>query len=531
MTNENSVQTLSPTILGRTAAPAAPPASPAERRLATAGLLAAVVLGILGDALLHTEGLGINLALWVLGALIALAWLERERGRALEATTWAFAIPVVFFASTFAWRATEALDVFNMLAMLSAFGLLAISLAGWPPSLVRATLPQYVLSALSLGFSGAVGGPLLVVQDGGLTAESTRSRRGDVLAIARGLLIALPLLLIFGALLTSADQRFADLIDTFISIDVAETAQHIAFAGFVAWVTAGYVRAAIVARRPLGVEPEQIRPFRARLGIVELAVPLALLDLLFLAFVILQLPYLFGGAAHVQQAAGLTVAEYARHGFFELVVASVLVLPVLLGGAALVRREGARDARVFAGLAAATLVLVAVMMLSALQRMSLYAASFGLTEDRIYATAIMVWLVLVFSVFAATSLRGRPAGFTLGAIVAAWFVVAALDAINPQAIVVRTNTQRAAAGAKFDAAYVASLGPDATPALVAAAARVPDGERCTLLSGLDRIAKDRDRGLPTDWRWWNASRVRAFQAAHRAAELRANLTCRVETLP
>jgi hypothetical protein len=57
------------------------------------------------------------------------------------------------------------------------------------------------------------------------------------------------------------------------------------------------------------------RPDALSLGIVELGTVLGLLDLLFLAFVAVQVRYLFGGAERVATTARLTYAEYARRGF------------------------------------------------------------------------------------------------------------------------------------------------------------------------------------------------------------------------
>ncbi|HEX2781302.1 MAG TPA: DUF4173 domain-containing protein [Gemmatimonadaceae bacterium] len=509
---------------GILAAPAAEPAHP-RRRIASRALVGALILGILGDALLRTKELGINFPLWVLAAAIVVVWLSPARPEGRRRALPFLIVPLLFFASAFAWRDAEGVLLLNMAAMLVAFGVIAFQLSGWPVSLREGKLAEYFLGAASLGISAAIGAPLLALSDGALAEQRERPRRGVMLAVGRGLLIALPLVVVFGALLSAADARFEQLVNSLIAIDVVQAMQHVVFAAFVAWVAAGYLRAGVVAEAPLGVEgPVRALP-RLKLGIVEIAVPLALVDLLFLTFVVLQLPYLFGGAAHVQTAPGLTVAEYARRGFFELLAVAVLVLPLLIGAAAVVREERPRDARTFRWLGGAMLALVAVMMLSALQRMRLYAAAFGLTEDRIYATAIMGWLALVFVLFAATVLRGRSAGFVFGAIVCGWLTVAVLDIVNPQAIVVRTNVERAANGATFDDRYVASLGADAAPELAAAIPRLGDGARCTILRGMERTAKDRGRGLPEDWRWWNASRSRAYRIARSATANGALSAC------
>lgn len=491
------------------------PADPAQIRVATRAVVAALLVGVVGDALLHT-GMGINFPLWAGATLAAAAWIAHERGQRVARGAWVFAVPVLFFAGVFAWRDADVLFVLAMLSMLVGFGMLALALSGWPPSLVRARVLDYLIAALSVGLSGVFGGPLLAAQDGGFSNQGSRPRRAHVADSLRGLALAVPILLVFGALLVSADARFEQLVDSLFAFDLGVAVSHVAFAGFVAWVTAGWLRAALVARRPLGVGESSRELPRPTLGIIELAVPLGLLDVLFLAFVVLQLPYLFGGAAHVQSVAGLTVAEYARRGFYQLIVVAALVLPLLLGASALIRDDQRGARRLFVRLAASMLVLVAVMLASALQRMQLYTATFGLTEDRIYAIAIMLWLAVVLALFAATGLRGRPAGFVLGAIVSGWLVVALLDVVNPQAVVVRVNAERAARGERFDAEYLGSLGPDAVPALAAAAASMNDAPRCVVLGALEKLASRRTHLLPEDWRSWNASRVRAFQVAHAA---------------
>src|SRR2546421_3992795 len=116
------------------------------------------------------------------------------------------------------------------------------------------------------------------------------------------------------------------------------------------------------------------------LGIIPVATALGLIDLLFLLFVVIQLRYLFGGADLVARATGLTYAEYARRGFFELVTASSLVLPVLVGADWLVRNEAREHQRTFRQLTIVLLLLIAVVMASALARMRLYVGAFGLSE-------------------------------------------------------------------------------------------------------------------------------------------------------
>jgi hypothetical protein len=494
------------------------------RREATAAVLAATLLGIAGDALFRAPALGINVLLWVGAALVATWWVARGSGRSSPRGAWLLAAPILFFAAVFAWRSAGALVAFNLLALLTAFGLLAFALSGWPARLRQASIGEMIVNAVSLAMSGAFGAPMLVWNDRALADGTARPRWRGSMSVARGVLIALPLLLVFGALLASADPRFETLLDSLIDIDFGQTISHIVLAGFIAWWAAGYLRAATVAERPLGLATGW-HPPRMTLGTTELATALGLVDALFALFVAIQLPHLFGGLARVQQVAGLTVAEYARGGFFQLVMVAALVLPLLIVSAALVKRDGARDWAVFRGLAVAMIALVAVMVASAFQRHALYVSVFGLTEDRVYATAIVVWLAIVFALLIATVLRRRDAGFALAALLSGWLVLAALDVVNPQALIVRVNADRAAAGAAFDWAYARQLDADATPALVDAMARLDAPSRCAVAATLAQFARDRSLGLPEDWRSWNSSRVRAFAVANAAQPFRALATC------
>src|SRR3989442_918343 len=96
-----------------------------------------------------------------------------------------------------------------------------------------------------------------------------------------------------------------------------------------------------------------------------------------------------GGTDLIQRTTGLTYAEYARRGFFELVAASALVLPILLAADWAVRNEAPQQRRTFRSLAGLLILLLAVVMASALERMRLYVDQFGLSEVRLYATAFM----------------------------------------------------------------------------------------------------------------------------------------------
>jgi hypothetical protein len=155
--------------------------------------------------------------------------------------------------------------------------------------------------------------------------------------------------------------------------------------------------------------------------------------------------------------------------------------------------------------------LLFVIMASAFQRMRLYQAEYGLTEQRLYATAFMGWLVVVFLWFAMTVSSGHRDRFAFGAMVAGFLLIIVLQALNPDALIARTNLARAKAGRSFDARYATRLSADAVPELVAALPDLNPQDRCTVASG---ILKRWASPQASDWRAWNWYRARASQVLH-----------------
>jgi uncharacterized membrane protein len=236
------------------------------------------------------------------------------------------------------------------------------------------------------------------------------------------------------------------------------------------------------------------------------------LDALFLLFVVVQFRYLFGGDALIQGTPGLTYAAYARRGFFELVFAVVLVLPVLLAADSVLDRRNRRDDLLFRVLAGFQIALVLAIAASALERMRLYRANYGLTESRFYAMVLLIWMGAMLLWLAATVLRGRRDLYAFGMLVSGLATVGLLFAINPDAIVARTNLARmtsTGAPGRFDVVYASRLSADAVPVLLRGLAALPRQVQCPLARHILRRWSP-ERELPL--RRWNWSVAQAREA-------------------
>ncbi|HEX5474090.1 MAG TPA: DUF4173 domain-containing protein [Vicinamibacterales bacterium] len=494
---------------------------------APALLVAGVVLGVLGDALLRAPGPpGLNLSLWIASVAVAALLLHRRAAVRLDRERAIWLIIGVLFAAGLAWRDAPPLRLLALGCATLTFALAAHRLAAsW---VRRAGVLRYAW-ALALGALYAWTAATLALVDAtrstprAETGRPTGWRRAG--AIARGLAIAMPLVVVFGALFMSADAVFADLVRNVVRIDVFLIAGHLLLFFITAWLATGYLRGFATGTELLPLRAlwrdgalAGFTPKRPSLGITEVATALTALDVLFLVFVIVQFRYLFGGDALVQVTPGLTYAQYARHGFFELVFAVVLVVPVLLAADWLLERQHRRADRVFRALAGLQIGLVLAITASALQRLRLYHATYGLTDSRFYAMVLLIWLGAMLLWFAGTVLRGRRDAFAFGALSTGLATVALLFVINPDAIVARTNMARiASAGVpgRFDAAYVTSLSADAVPVLIEALPDLPDVVQCPVARRLLREwAPDHARAIRS-WNW-SASRASGAVREHEA---------------
>ncbi|MFN2570496.1 MAG: DUF4153 domain-containing protein [Gemmatimonadales bacterium] len=476
--------------------------------IAAAGLVA----GVAGDALLRAMPWGLNATIGTVLLIATGAWLVRRNNVKPGPDTAWLAITLLLLGIAFLRRDSQQLAAFDMLAMVVTLCLTAASLQGewiadWYPF-------DYVRGVATGTFSSAVGSILLMFKDVQWQELPQDTRTRHVRGALLGVLIAAPLLVVFAALFASADPVFNNVLSNLFAFDTESVIQNSFFFVFWGALTAGYLRWALLGR-PVGLQSPTTKPIAS---VVPLATALGLLNFLFLTFVVVQLRYFFGGTTLVEQTSGLTFAEYAREGFFQLVVASGLVLPILLGADHLVRAGTAAQVRVFRQLAGLLLVLLAIIMASALQRMRLYVSAYGLTDDRLYATAFMILLVGTCAWFAGTVLRGVRQRFAFGALMQAFAVLAGLHILNPNAFTVRTNLARPVSERPFDAAYATTLGADAVPPLLDAFPRLAAQERCTVATNILKRWGTGEEAA-SDWRTWNWSRARARRRVREQANL------------
>lgn len=301
------------------------------------------------------------------------------------------------------------------------------------------------------------------------------------------------LLLVFGSLFATADAAFAALVPRpRLGLLPVRVVAAIAVAGIA--VSAAFLGAAPPRWDVLAPSPG--RPVR----VVEWLVPIAVLDALFLTFVTVQLTVLFGGHRHVLDTVGLTYAEYARDGFGQLVVVTLLTLSVVAATVRWAPRESLSQRVALRLLLGVLCALALVVVASALYRLHLYEEAFGFTRLRLFMNAFETWLGAVVVLVLAAGVRLRATWLARALVVSAAAGLLVLGAVDPDAFVAERNIERYLATGSLDVGYLQQLSADAVPAVD----RLPEPMRSCVLAGMAAASPG-----PTRVGGWNLGRSRA----------------------
>lgn len=335
------------------------------------------------------------------------------------------------------------------------------------------------------------------------TVQLHARRRGGTAQRAAAVAgVSVVLLLVFGALLASADAAFAAMLNQYApKLDGGAVFESSLVFAVVAVVVLGACSALAVPLRVAESAGKARRPLQR----YEWALPVAALVLLFAAFVGVQVTVLFGGGDLVLRTSGLTYAEYARQGFWQLSAVTVLTLVVIGVVATRVTTARVADRWWLRGLLGTLALLTLVIVASAMSRMWAYQQAYGFTVLRVLVSACEIWLGLVYVMVLVAGIRLKAAWLpraVAGTAVASLLALAVLDADR---FIAERNVDRWEASGRIDLDYVGRLSADAAPALL----RLPEPLRSCAVGPLkDELTRYADDG----WRGANLARERARAA-------------------
>lgn len=460
----------------------------------------AVFLGLVGETLFYDAPWGLNVLLWTVFLVGASLLTAVTSGGVPTVSAVALSLAALVFGAGFAVNDSWGMSVVNVLGLGTCLALLTTH--SWGRRIRDMNVLDASVGVMTTWLGYVVDAFVLFFSELGWTEMARKVNTKQAAPYVRGLLVAVPLILVFGGLFASADAVFRSYVARPFSFDGITGAMH-----FGLFVTFFVIGAGVVRRAVLGepVADCTIKPSDQDWSkySTEASVVLGALNLLFAGFVIVQFGHLFGGRGTVGTHAGLSYSEYAREGFFQLVTVVALSVPLL-----------ALADRVSSGrplsrwLSLAMVVQLGVVMASAFLRMGLYVSYAGLSELRLYPSAFMVWLAVVIIAVTLKSVTGKEGRPVLTSVAAALVIGIGLNVLRPGVFIAETNYRLAKSPEQVDTDYLMTLGADAGPTLVRTLPRLTGDRRHQVAVWLRNTA---DSGR-TDWRGANLSRTSTVAA-------------------
>ena len=269
-----------------------------------------------------------------------------------------------------------------------------------------------------------------------------------------GILLSVPLVVILAALLSSADLVFARLLAKIFHFNAADVFLFLLL--FFFGLYSAYCGIRYVADKDNDFEKPG-HPLREPLPVIILSVSVSLLYLL---FSLVQFLYLFAGG--LQLPSGITYADYARKGFFQLLLVCILNLLFVL----LVKKK-IQKSRTLDILLLTISCCTFVMIASSALRMYLYIRAYQLTFLRVFVLVALFTLTVLFVGVIIKILHERFDLLRFG--VAAIGILYCLFAFShSEYFIARYNLTHPGVSGEIDTYYLLyNMSADAAPAIVA----------------------------------------------------------------
>lgn len=255
--------------------------------------------------------------------------------------------------------------------------------------------------------------------------------------IAIGLIISIPILIVFGLLFAKADAVFASWWQSIFHLNIDETILARIFRSVIIAIFLGSLFYVVTdAEYILG--EKKISALKIDNTIV--AVVLSLVNLLFLVFVFIQVTYLFGSRDFVVNN-GINFAEYARSGFFQLVWVIALAAIMLI---VFYRSTVFHGSNLFLKSLKVLLILqVGVIAISALKRMNIYQAEFGFTVLRLYVEWFIYFCLVILGIAAVSvSIDWQFRKFFYTSLILGVSALCLVSSVNVDRMIAKGNVDR-----------------------------------------------------------------------------------------
>lgn len=472
-------------------------------------LLYGLIIGVLFDILFYNKTLGISYLIFTVLILIIFLVSFRDSLKKLNNLMWLFAIPVLLLSSTFFIHSNQVLKILNYLivpVLIIMFSTLAtgVNKSGWADIRFTGDIAKRIFVPF-----GLIHKPFLALFR--MDISGNKESRSRVLPkVLLGILISVPMLALIIWLLSSADIVFKDL---FLNIPVSKIIKHFLVIILVSVYATCFLWALVKAFNEREKQTGYSRiKWKLFFDPVILLTILVLINAVYIIFSVIQFAYLFGGSSFVLPSS-YTYAEYARRGFFELVVVSIINFGILLFGITFVKKESKKIFTAIRILLTLLVIFTLILLASAFYRMLVYEQAYGFTYLRIF---VQTFMIMLFFIFISSIIYIWHLSFP---VIKSYFIIALaiyiiLNFANVDVIIAKNNINRYFDSGQIDMEYIKGLSCDAIPQMqkfLTSGSYPSESEKKQITTEIMEYFKQKKSELESQksWQSFNISKYRA----------------------
>lgn len=372
----------------------------------------------------------------------------------------------------------------GVLCTLTAGVLFSLALLGWNGSRALSSAGLGALLAAPFSaFGNSVKSGVQVTSSELRETNVTAQVRTHFPALVRLGFIVVPPLLLVTVLLASGDAIFRAKLDALFD---AAPALGRGVRGALFTLCASLVLTGVLAFATRRREHLETSAPKRSLTSLETGALLGSLTLLLVAFGVLSTPCALAPAACALPK-GVTYADAAHEGFFQLLFAAMSLLALLM---ALPARTQLGE-RALKALSTALVLATMPMLVSATARLWRYETTYGLTVLRLMAYAGLAFVAAMLA-WRALTLWVAPQKFVSGALALLSTTLLSLAVLSPERFIAEHNVEMVNGAVAVDVAYLQTLSADAVPTL--------------RRLGVEPLSTP----APDSWLTWNLGRARAL---------------------
>ena len=343
-------------------------------------VMGSLVLSILHSILLYGQRPGISVFFFCIVCLFFIFYLLDKKGKLKNKNALWLCVPILFLSITYGIWNNEILRVLNAFVMLGLTGYMILRLEQKDVTFVKTVSKIFSIFIGGIEYLGNALGAIKTV----FIAEPNTKVGGKGKKIFKAICITIPIVLFVLALLISADSIFAGMFSNIILQLQNIFTEEVLFSLFfrIVVLLLLFIYLVTIFYNVLGektsyteIDKKEYVP-KWKLDSFTYHLIVTILNGIYLVFCGIQIVFLF---TRMGSTGGISYADYARQGYFQLVIVSLINLMLIV----LPKSMGVKEKKYTTVMKLLLVVFTVIILLSSFYRMYLYEQEYGLTFLRV----------------------------------------------------------------------------------------------------------------------------------------------------